>query len=156
MKIGTHNISEFWITRLRSSGYKLTGPRYYVVEILAHTDKALTALDIYHQAHIHYPSIGLVSVYRTLEKLELLGLIQRVHRQEKCHAYIAAPDGHEHLLVCSSCGKVSFFKGDDLKSLVNGVEHQTGYQVQEHWLQLIGICAECQQRETVTSESDHL
>lgn len=137
-------ISDDWLSQLKSSGYKLTGPRYCVVEILAHTDRALTALAIFNQARAQYPSLGLVSVYRTLEKLELIGLIQRVHQKDKCHAYTAAPNGHEHLLVCRSCGRVSFFRGDDLNTLVNGVEEKSGYQVQEHWLQLIGICEECQ------------
>jgi len=133
-----------WLTKFKKSGYRLTGPRYFVVEILAHSDKALTAQDIFYLAQPAYPSLGLVSVYRTLEKLELLGLIQRVHRRDNCHAFIAAPDGHEHLLVCRECGRVSFFQGDDLKTLVDGVERESGYRVQEHWLQLIGICAHCQ------------
>jgi len=141
------NISEGWLTILKSNGFKLTGPRYYVVEILSRTEKALTAAEIYIQAEKHYPSLGLVSVYRALEKLEQLGLIQRVHQKEKCQAYIAAPAGHEHLLVCASCGRVSFFHGDDLSSLVNGIEKKTGYRVQEHWLQLLGICEECQNNE---------
>jgi len=136
-------ISDNWISLLKSNGYRLTGPRYYVIEILAHSDKALTALDIYNQALSNYPSIGLVSVYRTLEKLEQLGLIQRVHQRDNCHAYVAAPIGHQHLLVCCSCGKVSFFSGDNLMHLVSHVEEKSGYLVQDHWLQLIGICEEC-------------
>jgi Fur family transcriptional regulator, ferric uptake regulator len=144
MSSGTNKLSETWLLQFKANGYKLTGPRYSVVEILADTDKALTALEIYDQAHRQYPSIGLVSVYRTLEKLEQLGLIQRVHQKEKCQAYIAAPQGHEHLLVCHSCGRVSFFRGDNLKTLVNVVEEKTGYVIQEHWLQLVGICKECQ------------
>ena len=144
MSFEINRISNAWLNQLKTSGYKLTGPRYCVVEVLANTDKALTALEIYNQAHQQYPSIGLVSVYRTLEKLELLGLIQRVHQKENCHAYIAAPHGHEHLLICHSCGRVSFFRGDDMNALVNGIEEKTGYLVQEHWLQLVGICEECQ------------
>ena len=58
---------------------------------------------------------------------------------------IGAPQGHEHLLVCHSCGRVSFFRGDDLNTLVSVVEKKTGYVVQEHWLQLVGNCKECQQ-----------
>jgi Fur family transcriptional regulator, ferric uptake regulator len=133
-----------WLTKIKKSGYRLTGPRYFVVEILTQADKALTAQDIYYLAQPAYPSLGLVSVYRTLEKLELLGLIQRVHRRDNCHAFIAAPGGHEHLLVCRECGRVSFFQGDDLKTLVVGVEQESGYRVLEHWLQLIGICESCQ------------
>jgi Fe2+ or Zn2+ uptake regulation protein len=133
-----------WLRKFKKSGYRLTGPRYFVVEILAQSDKALTAQDIFCLAQPAYPSLGLVSVYRTLEKLELLDLIQRVHRSDNCHAFIAAPDGHEHLLVCRECGRVSFFQGDDLKTLVDEVERESGYRVHEHWLQLIGICASCQ------------
>ena len=135
-----------WISILKSNGIKLTGPRYCVVEILTHTDKALTALEIFTLAHNRYPSLGLVSVYRTLEKLETLGLVQRVHQKDKCQAYIVSPVGHEHLLVCSECGKVSFFSGDDLIPLMSKVEGKTGYIVQEHWLQLLGLCTECQNR----------
>lgn len=142
--MSSNMILDSWLSAMISKGFRLTGPRYCVVEILSQTDRALTASDIYNMAHAHYPTLGLVSVYRTLEKLELLGLIQRVHRKDKCQAYIAAPRGHEHLLVCDSCGKVSFFDGDDLKSLVNRVERKTGYKVQEHWLQLFGLCSECQ------------
>src|SRR4030066_376712 len=144
MNINQLNISDHWLSQLKSSGYKLTGPRFCVIEILTHTNKALTPLEIYNLAHPQYPSLGLVSVYRTLEKLEHLGLIQRVHQKEKCHGYIAAPNGHEHILVCRSCGRVSFFQGDDLNSLVNGVEEKFGYQIHEHWLQLGGICEDCQ------------
>lgn len=144
MSFEINNTSNFWLSQLKTSGYKLTGPRYCVVDVLANTNKALTAQEIYSQVHLQSPSIGLVSVYRTLEKLELLGLIQRVHRKENCHAYIAAPHGHEHLLICLSCGNVSFFRGDDMDALVNGIEEMTGYLVQEHWLQLVGICKDCQ------------
>jgi Fe2+ or Zn2+ uptake regulation protein len=149
MNNNNSNISDEWLSLLKSSGYKLTGPRFCVIEIITRSDRALTALDIFNHAHTRYPSIGLVSVYRTLEKLELLGLIQRVHQKEKCHAYIAAPNGHKHLLVCRSCGRVRFFQGDDLNTLVRGIEEISGYQVKEHWLQLLGICEECQNAKQV-------
>ncbi len=61
-----------------------------------------------------YPAIGLVSVYRTLEKLEELHLIQRVHQPSGCQAFISACHGHQHLLLCQNCGQVTFFEGDDL------------------------------------------
>jgi Fe2+ or Zn2+ uptake regulation protein len=133
-----------WLIKFKKSGYRLTGPRYFIVEILAQSEKALTAQDIFYLAQSAYPSLGLVSVYRTLEKLEIMDLIQRVHQQNNCHAFIAAPDGHEHLLVCRECGRISFFQGDNLNTLVDGVEQETGYRVLEHWLQLIGICSNCQ------------
>jgi len=139
-----------WLEVLHKSGCRLTGPRYIVAEILAQSARALTPQEMYELARQHYPTLGLVSVYRTVEKLEALGLIQRVHQPDKCQAYIAAFSGHEHLLVCSNCGLVEFFKGDDLAPLVQRVEQASGYQVEEHWLQLFGKCKQCQAEGTKT------
>lgn len=136
-----------WLKCLKSSGYRLTAPRRCVVEILADTDRALNATQIYDLARQHHTSIGLMSVYRTLDKLEQLDLIQRVHQPGGCHAYIAAFSGHQHLLLCQECSRIDFFEGDRLDSLFDRVEGDSGYDIREHWLQLFGICAECKQKQ---------
>lgn len=132
-----------WLDRLRASGCRLTGPRYILVEILAGTDRALTPQELHEIASQRYPSLGLVSVYRTLERLETLNLIQRVHQPDKCQSYIAAFEGHQHLLLCSGCGRVRFFDGDEVGGLVKRVECESGYLVEDHWLQLFGLCEQC-------------
>ena len=133
-----------WLQRLKICGYRLTAPRRAVVEILADSDHSLNATQIYDLAREIYPSLGLVSVYRTLDKLESLRLIQRVHQPDGCHAYIAAFTGHQHLLLCHDCGATVFFQGDKLDELVFRVERESGFQISDHWLQLFGICAPCQ------------
>jgi len=133
-----------WLQRLKIYGYRLTAPRRAVVEILADSDRALNATQIYDLAREIYPSLGLVSVYRTLDKLESLKLIQRVHQPDGCHAYIAAFTGHQHLLLCHGCGATVFFQGDKLDELVFRVERESGFQISDHWLQLFGTCAPCQ------------
>ena len=133
-----------WLERLKTCGYRLTSPRRAVVEILSGSDRALNATQIYDLAREYYPSLGLVSVYRTLEKLESLKLIQRVHQPDGCHAYIAAFTGHQHLLLCQDCGTTVFFQGDNLDALVFSVEQESGFQICDHWLQLFGICTTCQ------------
>ncbi|MGA7605419.1 MAG: transcriptional repressor, partial [Anaerolineales bacterium] len=67
-----------WLTQLQDNGYRLTGARRAVVEIVAASQRALTPVEVYDAARDQYPALGLVTVYRTLEKLEELGLIQRV------------------------------------------------------------------------------
>lgn len=139
----TASKTQHWLNCLQSSGYRLTGPRYAVVAILAKSERALNALEVFELARQSYPSIGLVSIYRTLDKLEALHLIQRVHQADKCQAYITAFDGHQHLIVCQECGLVEFFVGDDLEALVTRIEQESGYKVREHWLQLFGLCKSC-------------
>lgn len=134
---------EAWLQKLQESGYRLTGSRRTVVEIVARSERALSPLEIFDLARGQHAGLGLVTVYRTLEKLEELHLIQRVHQPEGCQAFIAAFTGHQHLILCSQCGKVQFFDGDNLEGLFQSIGQETGYQVRDHWLQLFGLCAGC-------------
>ena len=133
-----------WNAALQGSGCRLTGARRAVVETIVEADRAHTPLEVYQTAKLRYPALGLVTVYRTLEKLEQLGLIQRVHQEQGCQAFISAGRGHQHLLVCQNCGRITHFEGDDLARLIADITHQTGYHIQEHWLQLTGTCKDCQ------------
>ena len=135
--------AETWLTALSDNGYRLTGARRAVVEIIAESPRALTPLEVFDSARGAHPELGLVSVYRTLEKLEELHLIQRVHQPEGCQAFVSANQGHQHMLLCQKCGKVTFFEGDDLENLISVISGKTGYKIQEHWLQLFGLCDKC-------------
>ncbi len=132
-----------WLTQLQENGYRLTDARRAVVEIIAASQHALTPVEVYDAAREQYPALGLVTVYRTLEKLEELGLIQRVHQPQGCQAFITAGQGHQHLLLCSKCGRTTLFEGDDLGRFIKSVSRKTGYQINEHWLQLFGLCEDC-------------
>jgi Fur family ferric uptake transcriptional regulator len=138
------SLAQQWIEQLKDSGYRISHSLRAVVEILANTQRALNAIQIFDLARAAHPSLGLVSVYRTLDKLEQLNLIQRVHQPDGCHAYLPAFHGHQHLLLCRQCGLVLVFEGDDIGGLISRVERESGYQVHDHWLQLFGTCSSCQ------------
>lgn len=135
--------SETWLTKLQTHGYRLTESRRAVVEVMGSSDRALSPIEVFDIARTKYANIGLVTVYRTLEKLEELKLIQRVHQPQGCQSFIAAFTGHQHLILCSECGKVTFFEGDDLDIFFQSISDETGYEIMDHWLQLFGICQEC-------------
>ncbi|MEW6503959.1 MAG: Fur family transcriptional regulator [Chloroflexota bacterium] len=139
----TSDLIENWLEQLQASGYRLTEPRRAIVELVATSDHALSPIEIYDIGRQEYPRLGLVTVYRTLERLEDLGLIQRVHSPDGCHRYLRAFEGHQHLLICTRCGRVEMFAGDDIDPLTRRVEQATGYQVEDHWLQLFGVCPRC-------------
>ncbi|MFZ5878386.1 MAG: Fur family transcriptional regulator [Chloroflexota bacterium] len=136
--------AEPWLNELHENGYRLTDARRAVVDIVEKSTRALTPVQVYDLARRKYRALGLVTVYRTLEKLEELHLIQRVHQPQGCQAFISAGHGHQHLLLCQKCGQVEFFDGDDLGALTRSIAKKTGYQINEHWLQLFGLCANCQ------------
>ena len=135
----THN----WLSRLADSGYRVTANIRAVIETIIASDRALDAVAIFERVRQTYPRLGLVTVYRTIHKLEELGLVEHLHQDQGCTLVLRAKQGHEHLLVCSSCGKVVYFSGDDLKGLSDQIARKTGFVIQSHWLQLFGLCSAC-------------
>jgi Fe2+ or Zn2+ uptake regulation protein len=132
-----------WQETLAQNGYRLTRPLMAVIGVMAASGRALTPMEVFDSARESYPRLGLVTVYRSLEKLEEIGLVQRVHQPDECGSYIAARAGHQHLLICQSCGQTRYFSGDNLEALISSVERETGFTIQAHWLQLFGICPDC-------------
>jgi Fur family transcriptional regulator, ferric uptake regulator len=141
-----YSVSEEWCRCLLDNGYRLTAPRQVVVEVIATSQRMLSPIEVFELAHARYPRLGLVTVYRTVEKLEELRLIQRVHQPSGCQSFVASAIGHQHLLICQSCGRVEYFSGDTLEALIEGVGKTSGYQIRDHWLQLFGLCTECQKK----------
>lgn len=132
-----------WLTQLQSNGYRLTNARKAVAETMARAKSALNPLEVYEQAKSTCPGLGLVTVYRTLEKLEELHLIQRVHQPGGCNAYLPHAEGHQHLIICQGCGRAVYFEGDDLEAFFERVAGEHGFTFSDHWLQLFGLCSEC-------------
>lgn len=135
--------TDMWLAALQASGYKLTGARRAVVEVVTGAGYALDPTEIFIAARHSFPHLGLVTVYRTLEKLEALRLVQRVHQPDGCHAYVPAASGHQHLLICRKCSRAEYFSGDDLAGLIEQLGADRGFLIEDHWLQLSGLCADC-------------
>lgn len=142
MKTATR--ADEWMTLLQREGYRQTAARRAIVEVILASRRALEPMEIFECGRKQYPGLGLVTVYRTLEKLEELGLVQRVHQPNGCNMVLRATQGHQHLLICTHCGQAVYFEGDDLHPLFERVAQGSGFEIQDHWLQLFGLCAACQ------------
>lgn len=135
--------TDHWLEKLKSTDGRVTDARRAVVDVIVSSTHPLTPVEIFDAARKKHLHLGLVSVYRTLEKLEELRLIQRVHQEQGCQAFLRAGVGHQHLLLCERCGQAVLFDGDDLESLFSRISQQTGFEIKDHWLQVSGVCAEC-------------
>ena len=136
-----------WEECLTAAGCRITTSRRAVAQVLLDTSAPLSPYEMLERGTLIHPKLGLVTVYRTLALLENLGLVRRIHRDDGCHAYLSSSPGHCHALICRSCGgAVEFPGGDDLKTLARRMEAATGFQVDDHLLQLVGLCPGCQDR----------
>ena len=134
-----------WEERLSRAGWRITTPRRVVMQVLQRAARPLSPQEIYMRGRRIHRSLGLVSVYRSLEVLERVGLVRRVHQEDRCDGYILASPGHHHILLCRRCGRTVEFPGaEDLSGLIAQVEQRTGFQVEDHLLELIGLCSPCQ------------
>jgi len=130
---------------LRTKGHRDGSARRAVIELLGLQDCCLTAQEIFDMLRDANETVGIASIYRTLEQLTREGFVQRidvgagVSRFEPIHA-----DGeHHHHLVCEDCGKVEAFADDQLERALRRVEGQTGYSVAGHDVVLRGACRDC-------------
>ena len=130
---------------LRQHGYKLTTQRWVVIQAIASGQEHLTPSAIYEKVHQDHPSIGLVTIYRTLDILAKLRLICELHAGDSCRSYTISAPQHHHHLICSKCGAVADFIGYDLSELEQRLSLETGFKVEDHLLEFIGLCQNCQQ-----------
>lgn len=128
---------------LRQAGYRLTQPRLVVLQVLQKDDASLNPEEVYQRGKEIYESLGLVTVYRTLDILDELGLVRRVHSEHRCHSYACAGT-EQHYLICQGCHRVIEFPCDGLDGLIEGVRRRTGYTITDHLLELSGLCPDCQ------------
>ena len=140
------SLANMWLQKLKENGHRLTHQRRVIVEVMSNLDHALKPIEVYDLGRKSYPNLGLVTVYRTLENLEKLSLVQKVHQPQGCNRYIKSANGHQHLVICTSCGKVVYIDSFDLKQQFEKVSDELSFQIDNHWFQLFGACHQCQSK----------
>jgi len=138
---------------LREKGLKVTTQRLAVLTVLSQKpDSHLTAEEIYDLVRVSNPEIGLATVYRTIQMLLELKIVDRIYlddgyvRYELGHVYEDEDSHHHHHLICIKCGRVMSFQGDLLEDFEKRIEDKTGFQIQDHDVKLYGYCTDCLKR----------
>lgn len=136
---------------LREKGLKVTNQRMLVLEIMAaHPGEHLTAEEIFDLARQTYPEIGLATVYRTVQVLVDLSVIDKVSFDDgfaryELGGFESESRHHHHHAICSQCGKVFSFQGDLLDTLEQALLDKSGFLVTDHEVKLYGLCRECRE-----------
>ncbi len=135
---------------LKEKGLKVTAQRLAVLETVAsRPEEHLTAEEIFTLVKVSCPDIGLATVYRTIQLLNELGLIDRISFDDGAVRYEigSAPDREQkhrhHHLICRRCGRVFSFQEDLLEELEAKITATTGFAVVNHEVKLYGYCREC-------------
>jgi Fur family ferric uptake transcriptional regulator len=133
------------LAALQGAGYRRGGARTAVVETLARHDCAVTALELDDELRRRKPPIGRASVYRALEQLERLGLVQRLEVARGTAGYERVePSGHHHHhAICRHCGRMVPFEDPRLEQAIDRVSERVRFDVTDHDVVLRGLCERC-------------
>ena len=120
---------------------RVTRQRRAVLAAIGAQQGSFTVVELYDRARRDEPSLGLATVYRTVELLRRTGDLRPLAGEGR-PAYIRCHPGHHHHLVCSSCGAV---EETDLCAAPSAdeVRRLHGYEAEAHELDIYGTCARC-------------
>ena len=131
---------------LDDAGYRRTGARRSIGDLIAARDGAFTAADLVQDARSKRLRIGRATIFRTLDVLADLRAVERLDLPSGEHAYVACEPVHHHHVVCSSCGASRDVDDAGWRSAVRDIEKATGYRIDDHRLELFGVCPACRAR----------
>ena len=147
-------VQELLKDRLKEKGLKVTIQRLLVLSVLEeNSGRHMTAEDIYELVAEDYPDIGLATVYRALQLLWDMQLVDRISFDDGCvryeigHLFKGEAKHNHHHLICRKCNKVIPFGDDLLDDLEHHIEEATGFHVLDHELKFFGLCRECMKKE---------
>jgi Fur family ferric uptake transcriptional regulator len=130
---------------LAEAGYRRGGARRALLELLDAQSCALTAIEMEDELRGAGRRVSRASVYRILEELERLRLVQRVETGQAMVRYerVGQHDEHHHHLVCDGCGLVMPFSDPGLERAISSLSERVPLAVSEHEIVLRGSCRDC-------------
>jgi Fur family ferric uptake transcriptional regulator len=130
---------------LAQAGYRRGGARLAILELLDEQACALSALEIQRALSARRREVSRASVYRVMEELQEIGLLQRVEIGQGVVRYepVRHGPGHHHHLVCDRCGSLQPFTDDGLEQAIRRLSERLPLRVSEHEIVIHGSCEAC-------------
>lgn len=142
----------WWQGKFMASGYRPTLSRQAILDVIARTPGHLSAQELFPLVRRIYPRIGLATVYRTLDMLTRMGVLNRFDFGDGQNRYeLTANDKeeHHHHLICVQCGRIidySDFSDKETKfieELEGGLAERYRFKINSHQIHFYGLCEKC-------------
>lgn len=141
---GHASTREKFLERLKEQGFKLTGKRKSIVEILLEEDRYISAKELLERMKQQFPRLSFDTVYRNLHMLKQEGLVEEsMFGDGGSSKFRVACDGHDHHhhYICTICGKTQLVEGCPMDVLQ--VAAPPGFHIETHRFEIFGHCASC-------------
>jgi Fur family transcriptional regulator, ferric uptake regulator len=137
------------IDALDNGGYRLTRPRRAVADLIDAHGGHFTASELELAARERRLGVSRATLFRALELLTELGVVERLDLTTGEHAYVSCAPAHHHHLVCSRCGRTADVEDSGVGEAVAEIARRSGYRIDSHRLELFGLCRHCQAKTTL-------
>ena len=128
---------------LNKAGMRVTNQRALIMRVIRQGGGHLDADEIYRRAREKEPRLSLSTVYRNLQMLKKLGLVEELHFDEGHHHYEVKPSVEHHHLVCLGCGEVIEFRHPLTRYMKRNVAQARDFDITETEVRVSGYCARC-------------
>lgn len=130
---------------LSDAGHRAGGAREAVVGLLGRQSCCLSAQEISDRLRSSGTDVGIASIYRALDLLHEMGLVQRVEFGEGTARYEPVVPGgeHHHHAVCDRCGRVTAFEDERLERQLEALADRLRHSMSGHDIVIHGDCARC-------------
>jgi len=132
---------------LKKNTLKFTIQREVILETLYNSDEHLTPEALHRLIQDKFPELktGIATVYRTLSLLEDSNMVTSLSFGAQGKKYeLGAKEHHDHL-ICTECGSITEFVDEDIEKRQHAIADELGFKMQDHSMQIYGICKNCNQ-----------
>ena len=129
---------------LRERGLRLTPQRQLILEAVHELGHA-TPESVHHHVRERAAGVNITTVYRTLELLDELGLVNHTHLSHGSPTYHAAGQNQHVHLVCRSCGSIAEVDPSVMRPVTDRLRHEHGFRVDVGHVSLFGVCGNCKE-----------
>jgi Fur family ferric uptake transcriptional regulator len=132
------------LEELRARGGRVTTARRVLVEVLFDSAGHHTVDELAAAVQARAPEVHVSTIYRNLEELERLGVIEHSHLGHGPATYHLAAAAHAHL-VCNACGHAEEAPDEMFAGLGRELMRRYGFRLDAHHFALLGRCRSCLQ-----------
>jgi Fe2+ or Zn2+ uptake regulation protein len=137
------------VQALNAVGYRLTGQRRALANLIAEHDGHFTAAELETVARERRLGISRATLFRVLDLLTELQVVERLDLPSGEHAYVPCARAHHHHVICSRCGRTTEVEDCGVAGAVTEIARRSGYRIDNHRLELFGLCRHCQAKTTL-------
>ncbi len=131
---------------LKKNGLKFTRQREAILKALYEHDGHFSPEEIHRFVSEENDdlNIGIATIYRTLTLLEDAGLAESISFGKDGKKYEIGLKKHHDHLICTACGTIVEFSDDVIEARQEAIAEKYHFQMTDHTMKIVGLCADCQ------------